>query len=82
MAFCIKRRLPSFKYQSLIIDSDGMNTDQIQEVRTKIMYEVDQINRKYAGTDPKSYKAAQKAMKINEEQYFAPGEAEQLLPHN
>lgn len=46
------------------------------------MYEVDQINRKYAGTDPKSYKAAQKALKTNEERYFAPGEAEQLLPHN
>ena len=26
-------------------------------------------------------KAAQKALKTNEEQYFAPGEAEQLLPH-
>ena len=69
------------KYQSLIIDSDGMNTEQIQKVRTEIMFEVDQINRKYAGTDPKSYKAAQKALKTNEEQYFAPGEAEQLLPH-
>lgn len=70
------------KYQSLIIDFDGMDTAQIQSARTEIMYEVDQINRKYPGTDPKGYKAAQKALKVDEEQYFAPGEADQLLPHN
>ena len=70
------------KYQSLIIDFDGMETAQIQKARTEIMLEVDQINRKYPGTDQKGYKAAQKALKVNEEQYFAPGEADQLLPHS
>lgn len=70
------------KYQSLIIDFDGLESCQIQDVRTSIMYEVDEINRKYSGTDPLSYAAAQKALKENEEQYFAPGEADQLLPHN
>lgn len=70
------------KYQSLIIDFDGKETTQIQVARTAIMNEVDQINRKYPGTDPRSYKAAQKALKKNEEQYFAPGEADQLLPHD
>lgn len=70
------------KYQSLIIDFDGMETAQIQAVRTAIMNEVDQINRKYPGTDPRSYKAAQKALKKDEEQYFAPGEADRLLPYD
>lgn len=69
------------KYQSLIIDFDGMETSQIQDIREEIMHEVDQINRKYPGTDPYSFKAAQKALKVDEEQYFAPGEADLLLPH-
>jgi hypothetical protein len=70
------------KYQSLITDFDGLETSQIQSDRTAIMLEVDQINRKYPGTDSLSYKAAQKALKKNEEQYFAPGETDKLLPHN
>ena len=69
------------KYQSLIIVFDGMETSQIQDIREEIMHEVDQINRKYPGTDPYSFKAAQKALKVDEEQYFAPGEADLLLPH-
>lgn len=68
------------KYQSLIIDFDGLDTAQIQTARTDIMYEVDMINRKYPGTDPASYKAAQKALKEDDEQSFAPCEADHLLP--
>lgn len=70
------------KYQSLIIDFDGLETPQIQTVRTEIMNSVDLINRKYTGTDPRSYRKAQKALKEDEEQYFAPGEADRLLPHD
>lgn len=70
------------KYQSLIIDFDGLETPQIQTVRTEIMNSVDLINRKYPGTDPRSYRKAQKALKEDEEQYFAPGEADRLLPHD
>lgn len=70
------------KYQSLITDFDGMETAQIQAARTELMYAFDQVNRKYPGTDPRSYKKAQKALKEDDEQYFAPGEADKLLPHS
>ena len=69
--------------EKLGIDFDGMETAQIQATRTAIMNEVDQINRKYPGTDPRSYKAAQKALKEDEEQheksnYFTFGDASVL----
>ena len=59
-----------------------METAQIQATRTELMYAFDQVNRKYPGTDPRSYKKAKKALKEDEEQYFAPGEADKLLPHS
>ena len=68
------------KYISLLTDFDILNEDNIREQRDKLQDMVSKINRKYPGTDGKSYAAAQNALQNQEEQTFREGEVDELLP--
>lgn len=67
-------------YISLITDFDILNEDNIREQRDKLQDAVSKINRKYPGTDGRSYAEAQNALKNEEEQTFREGEVDELLP--
>lgn len=69
------------KYLSLLTDFDILNEDNIREQRDKLQDAVSKINRKYPGTDGKSYAAAQNALQNEEEQTFREGEVDELLPN-
>ncbi len=63
-------------YKSLLIDLDDLELDQIRENRDALTERVSQINKKYPGTDGKSFKQAQ--ADIGKYQ-FEDGEAARLL---
>ena len=67
-------------YISLLTDFDILNEDNIREQREKLQDAVSKINRKYPGTDGKSYAEAQNALQNEEEQTFREGEIDELLP--
>lgn len=67
-------------YISLLTDFDILNEDNIREQREKLQDAVSKINRKYPGTDGKSYDEAQNALQNEEEQTFREGEVDELLP--
>lgn len=67
-------------YISLLTDFDILNEDNIREQREKLQDAVSKINRKYPGTDGKSYAEAQNALQNEEEQTFREGEVDELLP--
>lgn len=67
-------------YISLLTDFDILNEDNIREQREKLQDKVSKINRKYPGTDGKSYAEAQNALQNEEEQTFREGEVDELLP--
>lgn len=67
-------------YISLLTDFDTLNEDNIREQREKLQDAVSKINRKYPGTDGKSYAEAQNALQNEEEQTFRVGEVDELLP--
>ena len=67
-------------YISLITDFDILNEDNIREQRDKLQDAVSKINRKYPGTDDRSYAEAQNALQNEEEQTFREGEVDELLP--
>ena len=66
-------------YSSLLTDFDDLDIDDIRKQRDELKERVSCINKKYPGTDRKSYKETQKALKKEEEQTFNEGEAEELL---
>lgn len=68
------------KYISLLTDLDILDEDNIREQRDILQDTVSKINRKYPGTDGKSYAAAQNALQNEEEQTFQEGEVDELLP--
>lgn len=63
-------------YKSLLIDLDDLETDQIRIKRDALNERVSQINKKYPGTDDKSFKQAQADI---EKYQFEDGEAARLL---
>ncbi len=65
-------------YVSLITDFDILTLDEIRRKRDELQNEVSCINKKYPGTDIKSFKKARKALQ-EEEQTFKNGEAELFL---
>ena len=67
-------------YVSLVTDMDMLPIDEICKKRDYLKKALMDIYKKYPGTDRKGYKAAQKALKKEEEQTFQEGEAEKLLP--
>ena len=69
-------------YVSLLTDMDVLSFEEIQNKRHALKEAISQINKKYPGTDRRSYKKAQKSLKKEEEQTFNAGEAEKLIPTN
>lgn len=67
------------KYNSLITDFEILSNDEIRTKRNELQENISQINKKYPGTDRRSYKKTQKALKKEEEQTFNEGEAEKFL---
>lgn len=63
-------------YKSLLVDFDNMELYEIQEKRDEIIKRIDEINRRYPGTDDKSFQKAQEDMSKYK---FADGEAAELL---
>lgn len=69
------------KYISLLVDFEVLKSKKIRKRRDKLCKKVLVINSKYPATDAKSYKAARKALKEDEEQTFHQGEVDSILPN-
>lgn len=67
-------------YISLLVDFDILNEEEIRKQRDKLQEVVSKVNRRYPGTDRRSYADAQNALQNDEEQTFNEGEVEELLP--
>lgn len=67
-------------YVSLLTDFEVMQEEEIRHQRTHLQNAVSKINKQYPGTDKKSYRGAQIALKKEEEQTFNEGEVDKLLP--
>ena len=67
-------------FSSLIIDFNIYSDIEIREKRDELQCKWADINRKYPGTDKKGYKAAQKAIQVEQEQTFNEGEVDKMLP--
>jgi len=63
-------------YKSILVDFDDLNVDQIRKKRDELTEHISQINKKYPGTDDKSFKKAQSDI---EKYTFQDGEAAKLL---
>ena len=63
-------------YKSLLVDFDDLDIEQIRSKRDCLTARVSEINKKYSGTDKKSFSQAQKALS---NYVFADREAAQLL---
>lgn len=67
-------------YISLLSDFPNLSNDEICIRRNKLQKRTAEVYETAPKTDPKSYAAAQKALKCEEEQFFAIEELYQLLP--
>lgn len=70
------------KYISLLVDFDAYTIEQIRDRRDKLIQETANVYKNRPKTSPRAYRKAQKALKVEEEQTFNEGEAEQLLPRS
>jgi SMODS and SLOG-associating 2TM effector domain family 4 len=72
------------KYINLIADiKDGVLTnDQIRDQRDSLVTQLNLIYQEAPDTSSKAYRAAQKALKVNEEMTFSAKEIDQFLPQN
>lgn len=68
-------------YISLLTDYDILENDDIRHQRDVLCKKVSEVNNNYPATDSKSYRAAQKALKKDEEQTFKEGEIDSILPN-
>ncbi len=68
-------------YVSLLTDYDILENDDIRHQRDVLCKKVSEVNNNYPATDSKSYRAAQKALKKDEEQTFKEGEVDSILPN-
>lgn len=65
---------------SLLTDFNQISENEIQIKRDELQVDLAEVYNKYPKTDSKSYVAAQKALKDEEEQYFADDELDKMLP--
>ena len=65
---------------SLLTDFEKLSDNEIQSRRDELQLELADTYKKYPKTDNKSYIEAQKALQSEEEQYFADGELDKMLP--
>lgn len=68
------------KYLSLITDFDILEKYKIRELRDDLMNKTNEIYSYSPKTSSRSYKKTQKALKVEEEQFFTVEELNQLLP--
>lgn len=68
-------------YVSLLVDFEVLEDNEIQKRRDILCEKVSEVNNNYPATDAKSYKAAQKALKEEEEQTFKENEVDSILPN-
>lgn len=67
-------------YISLLTDFDTLSETDIMDKRDKLQERTSKIYKSAPSTDSKSYAAAQKALKYNEEQFFRTSEIDLMLP--
>ena len=70
------------QYLSLLIDFDSLSIEDIIHRRDDLMTTTGNIYSTAPATGKKSYKLAQKALKVNEEQFFTSEELNSLLPES
>lgn len=68
-------------YVSLLTDYEILENNGIRHQRDVLCKKVSEVNNNYPATDSKSYRAAQKALKKDEEQTFKEGEVDSILPN-
>ena len=68
-------------YVSLLVDFEVLEDNEIQKRRDILCEKVSEVNNNYPATDAKSYKAAQRALKEEEEQTFKDNEVDSILPN-
>ncbi|MDL2275881.1 SLATT domain-containing protein [Desulfosarcina sp. OttesenSCG-928-G10] len=68
------------KYISLLTDACVLNVEDIVLRRDELQNETYNLYKQSPKTDAKSYTAAQKALKKDEEQFFTEEEVDKLLP--
>ena len=70
------------KYVSLLTDFDALSEEEIMDIRDKLQERTAEIYKIAPSTNSKSYAAAQKALKEDEEQFFRSSEIDQMLPEH
>lgn len=68
------------RYISLLTDFDVLSDNEIVIKRDELQELTFDVYNKSMKTDAKSYNAAQKALKTEEEQFFTPDEIDRMLP--
>lgn len=68
------------RYLSLITDFDILDKYKIRNLRDELMNKTNEIYSYAPKTSSRSYKKTQKALKVEEEQFFTVEELNQLLP--
>ena len=70
------------QYISLLTDFDILSEAEIMQKRDDLQNRTAEVYKVAPPTDAKSYAAAQKALKVEEEQYFTAKEIDQMLPEH
>lgn len=70
------------EYVSLLTDFEILNVDEIMAKRDELQKRTAEVYSNSPRTDSKSYKAAQKALKTEEEQTFSEKEIDAMLPNS
>ncbi len=70
------------EYVSLLTDFEILNVDEIMVKRNELQERTAEVYSNSPRTDSKSYKAAQKALKTEEEQTFSEKEIDVMLPNS
>ena len=70
------------KYVSLLTDLETLSEEKIISIRDKLQEQTAEIYKSAPVTDAKSYNAAQKALKKDEEQFFTASEIDKMLPEH
>ncbi len=70
------------RYVSLLTDFDVLSEEVIMQIRDELQDRTAEIYRVAPPTNSKSYSAAQKALKEDEEQFFKTSEIDKILPEH
>lgn len=70
------------QYKSCLSDFDYLADSDIIKIRDDLLQKTAKIYKSALPTDHRAYKKAQKALKQEGEQYFAPGEVDSILPEH